>query len=59
MGKLSSALGALAVEDLFPLSAPELLDRTRELVAARNRIEAELARTVRRGSWPRPPSATG
>ncbi|WP_448623815.1 DUF222 domain-containing protein [Geodermatophilus sp. URMC 64] len=33
--------------ELHGLTAPELLDRTRALVAARNRIDAELARTVR------------
>jgi hypothetical protein len=34
-------------DDLHALSGPELLDRTRDLVAERNRIDAELARTVR------------
>src|SRR3954464_8715108 len=43
-----SALDGLAAEDLFGLSAAGLLDRTAVLVAARNRIDAELARTVRR-----------
>jgi Domain of unknown function (DUF222)/HNH endonuclease len=33
--------------ELHALSGPELLDRTRDLVAERNRIEAALARTVR------------
>ena len=33
--------------DLHGLAASELLDRTRALVAERNRIDAELARTVR------------
>jgi hypothetical protein len=33
--------------DLHGLAAPELLERTRALVAERNRIDAELARTVR------------
>src|SRR4051812_44881545 len=33
--------------DLHALSDAELLDRTRSLVAERNRIAAELARTVR------------
>jgi hypothetical protein len=35
------------VEDLHALSGPELLDRTRDLVTERNRIDAALARTVR------------
>src|SRR4051794_10189206 len=33
--------------ELHALSGPALLDRTRDLVAERNRIDAELARTVR------------
>ena len=47
MGEFSSALDALAAEDLHCLFAPALLDRTRMLLAVRNRVEAELARTVR------------
>src|SRR3954463_12827707 len=43
-----SALDGLAADDLHGLPAAELLDRTAVLVAARNRIDAELARTVRR-----------
>src|SRR3954453_3123627 len=43
-----SALDGLAAEDLHGLPSAELLDRTAELVRARNRIDAELARTVRR-----------
>src|SRR3954469_20547463 len=43
-----SALDGLAAEDLHGLPAAGLLDRTAVLVAARNRIDAELARTVRR-----------
>src|SRR3954468_20826551 len=33
--------------ELHALSGPELLDRTRDLVTAMNRLAAELARTVR------------
>jgi hypothetical protein len=47
MGELQSALDSLAAEDLHAMVAPQLLDRTAELVRARNRIDAELARTVR------------
>src|SRR3954463_4193299 len=43
-----SALDGLAADDLHGLPAAELLDRVAELVRARNRIDAELARTVRR-----------
>ena len=48
MGELASALDALAADDLHGLPAPALLERTAELVRARNRLDAELARTVRR-----------
>src|SRR3954464_13427088 len=34
-------------DDLHAMSGPELLERTRDLVAQRNRIDAKLARTVR------------
>ena len=48
MSELLSALDALSADDLDDLVAPELLDRSALLVRARNRIDAELARTVRR-----------
>ena len=51
MGELASALdavGALASQDLFELSDGDVLDRSRDLVRARNMIDAELARTTRR-----------
>ncbi|MGY1634006.1 DUF222 domain-containing protein [Geodermatophilus sp. SYSU D01186] len=47
MDGLSSVLDALAGDDLHALSDGELLDRTAALVASRNRLDAELARTVR------------
>jgi len=47
VGELMSALDALAAEDLHAMFAPALLERTRMLLAVRNRIEAELTRTVR------------
>ncbi|MGZ4658650.1 MAG: DUF222 domain-containing protein [Blastococcus sp.] len=47
MGELSSALDALAADDIHSLFAPALIDRTEMLLAARNRLDAELARTVR------------
>src|ERR1700712_1205665 len=49
MGELQSALDALTVEDLHVLGADSVLDRTAFLVAARNRLDAELTRTVRHG----------
>ena len=47
MGELTAALDALAAEDLTPLFGPALLGRLRPLLAAQNRIAAEVARTVR------------
>src|SRR3978361_853242 len=48
MSELMSVLDGLAADDLFEFSGRQTLDRTTMLVAARNRIDAELARTVRR-----------
>ncbi len=59
MGELSSALDALAAEDLHGMTASQLLDRTTELVRARNRIDAELARTVRRAEVTQAPEHDG
>jgi Domain of unknown function (DUF222) len=59
MGELASALDELAAEDLFELSDGALLDRTAELVRARNRIDAELARTVRRAEIAQAPERDG
>jgi hypothetical protein len=47
VGELQSALDALAADDLHALPASALLNRTTELIRARNRIDAELTRTVR------------
>ena len=54
MGELASALdalGGLAADDLFEHSDADLLARTRDLVRARNMLDAELARTVRRAEF--------
>ena len=59
MGDLESALDALAAEDLHGLPSPALLERTAELVKARNRIDAELARTVRRADLAQAPEQDG
>jgi hypothetical protein len=45
--ELLAGLDALAAEDLSPLFGPALLDRLRPLLAAQNRLAAEIARTVR------------
>ena len=57
MSELQSALDVLAADDLHTMVAPQLLDRTAEL--ARNRIDAELARTSGSPTSPRRRSATG
>src|SRR3954462_3453255 len=54
-----SALDGLAAGDLHGLPSAELLDRTAELVRARNRIDAELARPVRRAELARAPEPDG
>ena len=59
MGELDSALDALAAEDLHGLPSPALLERTAELVRARNRIDAELARTARRADLAQAPEQDG
>ncbi|MGY1662590.1 DUF222 domain-containing protein, partial [Geodermatophilus sp. SYSU D00705] len=47
MDGLPSVLDAVVGEELAPLGAAELLDRLRGLLAASNRLAAEVARTVR------------
>ncbi|MGY1856738.1 DUF222 domain-containing protein [Modestobacter sp. SYSU DS0290] len=47
MSELDAALAALAGEGLHGLSDGQVLDRTAVLVAVRNRLDAELTRTVR------------
>ena len=59
MSELLSALDALAADDLDDLVAPQLLDRSALLVRARNRIDAELARTVHRADCGQAPEHDG
>ncbi|MCV2488693.1 HNH endonuclease [Geodermatophilus sp. YIM 151500] len=47
MGELQSALDALAADDLHVMFGPQLLERAAQLLAARNRLDAELTRTIR------------
>ena len=47
MAGLTAELDALAGDDLSPLFGPALLDRLQDLLAAQNRLAAEVARTVR------------
>jgi hypothetical protein len=59
VGELQSALDALGAEDLDDLVTPQYLDRTRMLLRARNRIDAELARTARRAELTQAPEYDG
>ena len=59
MSELLSALEALAADDLDGMIAPQLLDRSGLLVRARNRIDAELARTARRAELVQAPEHDG
>jgi hypothetical protein len=52
-------LDALAAEDLFAQPGPQLLAGVGALVAARNRLDAELARRVRRAELAQAPEADG
>jgi hypothetical protein len=47
MGELSSALDALAADDLHAMFGPQLLERLGGLLQVQNRIAAEIVRTVR------------
>ena len=47
MGELGTALDTLAADDLHALPAGSQLDRLRELALMRNRLDAEIARSVR------------
>jgi Domain of unknown function (DUF222) len=59
VSELLSALEALAADDLDGMIAPQLLDRSGLLVRARNRIDAELARTARRAELVQAPEHDG
>ena len=47
MGELQSALDALAADDVRSLAPRQQLDRIAELLEAKNRLDAQLARSVR------------
>jgi hypothetical protein len=59
MDELESVLDALAADDLDGLVASQVLAPTTLLVKARNRIDAELTRTVRKGENIQARSTTG
>jgi hypothetical protein len=58
-GELASALDGVAAEDLFAMPAARLLEQVAELIRARNRIDADLARTVRRAELAQAPERDG
>jgi peptidoglycan/xylan/chitin deacetylase (PgdA/CDA1 family) len=59
VGELQSALDGLAADDLHALSQDQTLDRTAMIVAARNRLDAELTRTVRHAEVTQAPEHDG
>src|SRR3954469_18584909 len=52
MGELTSALDALAADDLHAMFGPQLLERLGTLLRIQNRIAAEITRTVRERGGP-------
>jgi Domain of unknown function (DUF222) len=59
MAPLDAEPEALAAEDLHDLTSAELLHRTAELIAERNRIDAELAGIVRAAELAQAPEHDG
>ena len=59
MSGLQSALDELTAEDVDGLDAGATLDGTAELIAARNRLDAELARRVRHAECIQAPECDG
>src|SRR4051812_45068191 len=59
LARLQAALSELSGEDLTPMFGPQVLDRTATLVAARNMIDAELARTAHEGELTGAPEHDG
>jgi hypothetical protein len=56
---LSGALEQLAAEELYGVPGPDLLNETRALVSERNRLDAEIARRVRRAESAQAPESDG
>ena len=59
MGELQSALDALATDDVRSLGPRQQLDRITELLEARNRLDAQLARAVRAAELQQAPEDDG
>jgi hypothetical protein len=56
---LEAALDEVAGADLKGMFGPQVLDRTRRLLTVKNRIDAELARSVREGELAQAPEYDG
>jgi hypothetical protein len=56
---IAAGLDSLATEDLLAVPGPGLLDRSAALMAQRNRLDAEIARTVRRAELGLAPESDG
>src|SRR5436190_1536123 len=59
MGELRSALDALAADDVHSLAPRQQLDRIAEILEARNRLDAQLARSVRAAELQQAPEDDG
>jgi Domain of unknown function (DUF222) len=59
MGELQSALDALAADDVRSLAPRQQLDRITEILEARNRLDAQLARSVRAAELQQAPEDDG
>jgi Domain of unknown function (DUF222) len=59
LADLECALDRLAADDLKPMFGPQVLDRGRRLLRARNRLDAQVARTVREGELTQAPEHDG
>ena len=59
LAELEAALDRLAGVDLRAMFGPQVLERTRRLLAVRNRLDAQLIRTVREGELTGAPEYDG
>jgi hypothetical protein len=59
LAELEAVLDRLADEDLKGMSGPQVLERTGRLLRARDRLEAQLARSVREGALTQAPETDG
>ncbi|TFV87930.1 HNH endonuclease signature motif containing protein [Blastococcus sp. CT_GayMR16] len=59
LADLEAALDRLAAEDMTSMFGPQVLDRTRRLLRAQNRLDAQVARAVREGELTQAPAHDG